>query len=578
MKKSQSSSAASIQPIESSFRNEFQDNYDNDKESNTQDIPSMGGIQPTSPSSSSPEGIPQMTQYVGWDETSSVCASPSMPPTPSLRFHDSRSDLRANVDELRANVEVGGGGGGGGGGEGAHPLRQSCFSAIGGSGNKSSSSSSSSSSSVSFAANTKENISGRNGSSGKLSRSRSRRKGQQLREKTQCISTFSPGQQIAQAAQKRRRTRTKLSLPLSSRSEDKRSSIDTVATDSSVVNGRRTSIKGGSEIICPQTVVKPKKSVLDLTPATCPTTSSSVKKPNPAFEAAIRGIQDDIYVTNLCADHSEGSSLKPYISPTVVRKTGRLKEEDKETSYSLKSYFSPNVRNVAQKNSPKPTATMSSNKKESLSPFSSGMMFDDNIFAHMDALVQDRHGLSQQAHDGDSKQGKEIAQPVEEDPFGHLPDISMDLETLDKHISASTCDKSSLYNQNKSSSFSRFVVCDVSDDSFTWTKTLSVRPFHDEVGRKASSYIYLRGMWYDSDVSKGDVVHVVSVNGCSDITYAALPLVIDSSTEDDLLFVTNPDLFLSPSIISDATTCVRRAVLRKRMGSSSLSSESFLRT
>lgn len=550
MMKSQPSS------IESSFRNEFQNNNDNDndKESNNNDKI----IEPTSPS----EEIPQMmTQYVGWDETSSVGASPSMPPTPSLRFQD---DLQSeNVDELRSHVEVGE----------SRSLLPSCFSAVGGSGNKSSSSSSSS---VSFAANTKENMIGRNGSSGKLSRSRRRRKGQQLKEKTQCISMFSPGQHIAQAAQKRRRTRTKLSLPLSSRSEDKRSSIDVVVADSSVINGRRASIKGGSEIIFPQTVVKPKKSVLDSTPATCPTTSSSVKKPNPAFEAAIRGIQDDIYVTNLCADQSEGSSLKPYSSPTVAPKTGRLKEEDKETLYSLKSYFSPNVRNVAKKISPKPTATISSNKKESLSPFSSSMMFDDNIFAHMDALVQDRHGLSQQAHDGDSKQSKEIVQPVEEDPFGHLPDISMDLETLDKHISASACDKSSLYNQNKSSSFSRFVVCDVSDDSSTWTKTLSVRPFHDEIGRKASSYIYLRGMWYDSDVSKDDVVHVVSVNGCSDITYAALPMVIDSSTEDDLLFVTNPDLFLSPSIISDATTCVRRAVLRKRMGSSSLSSESIL--
>ena len=140
--------------------------------------------------------------------------------------------------------------------------------------------------------------------------------------------------------------------------------------------------------------------------------------------------------------------------------------------------------------------------------------------------------------------------------------------------------------------FSRYrVVGVVDDDTKHYTKTVSVVSLDDLDGIEESSHttpfttlsssdghVRLCGEWYDTPLGPGDIVHISSLTGRS-TDKSALPLTLESmpgGQGNDLLLVLNPDKLMSPSIISEASFCNRRAVLKAKLGSTGLTSTSAL--
>jgi hypothetical protein len=164
---------------------------------------------------------------------------------------------------------------------------------------------------------------------------------------------------------------------------------------------------------------------------------------------------------------------------------------------------------------------------------------------------------------------------------------------------------------------------DVVDDTASYTKTLSVAPWTDAMRKeqelekdfhrncevaessdihpqgstssssswksghpdqkyyKPDGLLHLRGEWYHTPVSHGDVVHLCSVSGRFRTDVQALPIVLHNpappgSDNDDLVLVIHPDILMTPTTISETVTCSRRAVLKSRIGSTGLSSKAAL--
>ena len=148
---------------------------------------------------------------------------------------------------------------------------------------------------------------------------------------------------------------------------------------------------------------------------------------------------------------------------------------------------------------------------------------------------------------------------------------------------------------------SRYKVLSVTEDSQTYTKTVSLAAWttemlddEDKKSRlthhpsdhkrdhridsndkwKMIGVIYLRGEWYYTRLQSDDAIHIVSLSGrfCTD----QLPIIFhtcpptNSDTDDDLLLIVHPDLLLTPTIISETVGCSRRAVLKQRMGATGL--------
>jgi hypothetical protein len=170
-------------------------------------------------------------------------------------------------------------------------------------------------------------------------------------------------------------------------------------------------------------------------------------------------------------------------------------------------------------------------------------------------------------------------------------------------------------------SFTRYKIVDVVDDTASYTKTLSVAPWtdamrkeqelekdfhrncevtessdshpqgstssswknglHDQKYYKPDGLLHLRGEWYHTPVSHGDVLHLCSVSGRFRTDAQALPIVLHNpappgSDNDDLVLVIHPDILMTPTTISETVTCSRRAVLKSRIGSTGLSSKAPL--
>jgi DNA replication ATP-dependent helicase Dna2 len=90
--------------------------------------------------------------------------------------------------------------------------------------------------------------------------------------------------------------------------------------------------------------------------------------------------------------------------------------------------------------------------------------------------------------------------------------------------------------------------------------------------------LYLCGEWSFTPVTPGDVIHVCSLTGQYKTDATALPIVLHSypppgSDVDDLILVLHPDMLMSPSIISETSSCNRRAALKSKIGSNGLSSK-----
>jgi DNA replication factor Dna2 len=150
---------------------------------------------------------------------------------------------------------------------------------------------------------------------------------------------------------------------------------------------------------------------------------------------------------------------------------------------------------------------------------------------------------------------------------------------------------------------SRYKVLDVSENFSTYTKKLSLAEWTTDMVRdddqhsrlihhpsdykiinrlssnrdksKIAGVIYLRGEWYHTRLQANDTIHIVSLMGR--FRTDKLPILFhtcpppNSDTDDDLLLIVHPDLLLTPTIISETVSCTRRAVLKNRLGATTLS-------
>ena len=155
-------------------------------------------------------------------------------------------------------------------------------------------------------------------------------------------------------------------------------------------------------------------------------------------------------------------------------------------------------------------------------------------------------------------------------------------------------------------SFSRYRILVVVDDMTSYTKTVVVKAWNSEMlsdlcdksthrfptslqkPRKELSLdesdgsIFLRGEWYHTHLDTGDIIHLCSLSGKYETKSTSLPVVLHtaappgSDSNDDLILVVHPDYLVAPTIISEAVTCSRRAVLKSRLGSTGLTSKAAL--
>ena len=149
-------------------------------------------------------------------------------------------------------------------------------------------------------------------------------------------------------------------------------------------------------------------------------------------------------------------------------------------------------------------------------------------------------------------------------------------------------------------SFDRYKVVAVEEDLSTYTRTLRVA--HWDSSRKSGDEndsnntpsttsatpldrvdgcIHLRGEWYHTQCEPEDTVHLCSLRGRYQTGPSALPVILHtappqgSDLNDDLVLIVHPDTLLTPTAISETVTCVRRAVLKTRLGSSGLSCKCY---
>ena len=211
--------------------------------------------------------------------------------------------------------------------------------------------------------------------------------------------------------------------------------------------------------------------------------------------------------------------------------------------------------------------------------------------------------------------------PAEEDEFGDFPD-DIDFNALCQPNVGVNMEDNVVRNRKSNPpkcgelsfmKFSRYKVLAVDDDEKRNTKSLSVAAWDnsmmksDEEEKKIhkdykvikssckvlgekdhstsnfSQYakdglITLCGEWYYSPVQPGDVIHVCSLTGRYQTDVTALPIILHTypppgSDIDDLILVLHPDMLMTPSVISETSSCNRRAVLKSKIGSNGLSSK-----
>ena len=212
--------------------------------------------------------------------------------------------------------------------------------------------------------------------------------------------------------------------------------------------------------------------------------------------------------------------------------------------------------------------------------------FPDLDFAAMDQLIVHSHPSS--------------AAAALQDPFAIPPS---NIPVWNKMTSSPSIPSSS----PSFISFTRYKVVSTEEDLATYTRTLRVAKWldskdmcdDDEMGgggrnnqrapTKADAApntfdgcIHLRGEWYHTECEPGDTVHLCSLSSRYETGPMSLPVILHSNPpqgsdlNDDLVLIVHPDTLVTPTNISETVSCVRRAVLKMRLGSSGLSSEAAI--
>ena len=184
----------------------------------------------------------------------------------------------------------------------------------------------------------------------------------------------------------------------------------------------------------------------------------------------------------------------------------------------------------------------------------------------------------------------------DDDDFGECPLIDFDeMDRLVAQSQVSNLDEMQTLRRKSQSgpaciSFTRYCVVSVSADTESNVKVLDVVVWtHQDKNETAvqledgtsslttsvvDGQIYLHDEWINSCVEVGDIVHICSISGRYRTDNTLSPIHLNSSGSDDLVMVLHPDLLITPTTISDAIICPRRAVLKMRMGSNRMNGKS----
>lgn len=156
--------------------------------------------------------------------------------------------------------------------------------------------------------------------------------------------------------------------------------------------------------------------------------------------------------------------------------------------------------------------------------------------------------------------------------------------SVDVPISNKASSQSSTLRQGLD--FTRYMIIHVRSHRESFTKVLAVSIWNHGMadssngGKEGSAskidgLVFLQGEWFHTELGGGDIIHLCSLSGHFSTGIDALPIHLHTcppkgSITDDLVLVVHPDLLLTPTTISEAVTCTRRAVLKNRIGSTGL--------
>ena len=115
---------------------------------------------------------------------------------------------------------------------------------------------------------------------------------------------------------------------------------------------------------------------------------------------------------------------------------------------------------------------------------------------------------------------------------------------------------------------------DDNDDNLEFN-SLDPKP-HPEL-HKIDGHVHLYDEWYHTNCIVGDSIHICSISGKYNTDVSALPLHLKTISsvcrKDDLVLILHPDELITPTSISDAVSCSRRAVIKTRLGSKAMTCE-----
>ncbi|GFH58778.1 hypothetical protein CTEN210_15254 [Chaetoceros tenuissimus] len=168
-----------------------------------------------------------------------------------------------------------------------------------------------------------------------------------------------------------------------------------------------------------------------------------------------------------------------------------------------------------------------------------------------------------------------------DDEFGDF--AMMDFDAIDQMVAQHNTVKQNEAVGVEFTSCTRYRIGAVRDSPSTFSKEIDVSLWSEEQlqDNKIDSdnfrivgTIHLGGEWYTTQCAVGDVIHICSLSGRYNTEPAALPISLQTmGTTDDLVMILHPDNLITPTTISDTVSCLRRAILKSRMGSSGISSK-----
>jgi len=337
-------------------------------------------------------------------------------------------------------------------------------------------------------------------------------------------------------------------------------------------------------------------------------------------------ISEKLPAADSSCDEATSRKARFHHSPPEVTSSALTNSTNQSNSNTRDLYAETTTTTKSAKNAPQPSNQDSI--PSDIDEFG-GLNFSMEDLDKMDALVQQAaqnegaNGAASSAHEPipippvtTSSGGND-----DDDPFGDFPDL--DFDALDKSIAqhsshgpvtgaAEAVPVQSPLSDVAVLTFSRYRVMRVEDDVSTATKTLSVAKWHPSMlqvscntgssssishprriverlmpssndDSKASQWpsagvVLLRGEWYHTHVVEMDDIHICSLSG--KYRTDALPLVLNTNDpqhgqQDDLVLIVHPDILLTPTGISETTSCTRRSIIKSRLGSTGLSCTLF---